>query len=212
MFNVYIVNYSSLSQEKSEEFFMLRKNIFKDRLQWAVSCTDEKEFDCFDNEQADYLFGMINGIIICGTRIIDMKCHNMLNDTFSAFFADVELPPGNFLESTRFFVDKDRASLLLGKTYPVTPMLFLSLINYAQRHHYDGVLAVASHPMMRIIRKSGWNVTVLKTGMSEKEEPVYLLLGHTDPASQTELKARIQHNIHGDIRLNDWPLPVNTCL
>ncbi|KNC91962.1 acyl-homoserine-lactone synthase [Trabulsiella odontotermitis] len=214
MFNVYIANFSSLSQEKSEEFFMLRKNIFKDRLQWAVSCTDEKEFDCFDNETANYICGIINGMIICGTRIIDMKYHNMLDDTFSAFFEDIELPSANFLESTRFFVDKERTSLLLGKRYPVTLVLFLSLINYAQRHHYDGVLAVASHPMMRIIRKSGWNVDVLKTGMSEKNEPVYLLLGHADPASQKALKDRIagQYHSEDENRLNDWPLPVNTCL
>ena len=53
MFNVYVVNFSSLSHEKSEEFFMLRKNIFKDRLQWAVSCFDGKEYDQFDNEKAD---------------------------------------------------------------------------------------------------------------------------------------------------------------
>ncbi|WP_054180370.1 acyl-homoserine-lactone synthase [Trabulsiella odontotermitis] len=214
MFNVYVVNFSSLSHEKSEEFFMLRKNIFKDRLQWAVSCFDGKEYDQFDNEKADYLFGVKNGMIICGTRIIDMKYHNMLDDTFSVFFNDVNIPEGNFLESTRFFVDKDRVSEFLGKRYPVTLVLFLSLINYARRHHYDGILAVASHPMMHIIRRSGWNVTVLKTGMSEKEEPVYLLLGHTDPASQTALKDRIrrQDDSQDENSLNDWPLSFGTQL
>ncbi|WHP30214.1 acyl-homoserine-lactone synthase [Trabulsiella odontotermitis] len=214
MFNVYVVNFSSLSHEKSEEFFMLRKNIFKDRLQWAVSCFEGKEYDQFDNETANYLFGVKNGMIICGTRIIDMKHHNMLDDTFSAFFNDVKIPEGNFLESTRFFVDKERVSEFLGKRYPVTLVLFLALINYARRHHYDGILAVASHPMMHIIRRSGWNVTVLKTGISEKEEPVYLLLGHADPASQTALKDRIcsQCADQDENRLKDWPLSFDTPL
>lgn len=214
MFNVYVVNFSLLSHEKAEEFFMLRKNVFNDRLQWAVNCADGKEFDEFDNEKADYIFGVKNGSIICSTRIIDMKHHNMLNDTFSGFFNDIVIPEGNYLESTRFFVDKERVNLLLGKRYPVALVLFLSLINYAQRHQYDGILAVASHPMMHIIRRSGWNVTVLKTGMSEKNEPVYLLLGHADAASQDALKARIfSHcDMQEGIMLSDWPLSANTCL
>lgn len=208
MFNIYSVNYLSLSNEKSEDFFILRKNIFKDRLQWNVNCSNGKEFDEFDNEKTDYIFGVKNGVIICGTRIIDTKYHNMLNDTFSSFFKKINLPEGKFIESTRFFVDKDRVSSLLGNKYPVTLALFLSLINYAQRHHYDGILAVASHPMMSIIRKSGWNVTVLETGVSEKDEPVYLLLGHIDLKSQKELKDRIlrRDNIQSENVLNDWPL------
>lgn len=143
-----------------------------------------------------------------------MKHQNMLNDTFSVFFNDIKLPEGNYLESTRFFVDKERANLLLGKKYPVALVLFLSLINHAQRHQYDGILAVASHPMMHIIRRSGWNVTVLKTGISEKNEPVYLLLGHADFASQEALKARIfsQCDIQEGMMLGDWPLPVDSGL
>ena len=43
---------------------------------------------------------------------------------FSVFFNDVNIPEGNFLESTRFFVDKDRVSEFLGKRYPVTLVLF----------------------------------------------------------------------------------------
>lgn len=208
MFNVYVVNFSALSHGETEDFFMLRKNIFKDRLQWAVNCIDGKEFDQFDNEKADYIFGIKNGVIICSTRIIDMKYQNMLNDTFSGFFSDVVIPEGKFIESTRFFVDKERVNHLLGKNYPVSRVLFLSLINYAQRNHYDGVLAVASHPMMHIIRRSGWNVTVLKKGMSEKNEPVYLLLGHTDTMSQRQLKTMIANRceVLDGSRLSDWPL------
>lgn len=214
MFNVYVVNFSSLSHEKAEEFYMLRKNVFSDRLQWAVNCSDGKEHDEFDNENANYIFGVENGMIICSTRIIDMKHQNMLNDTFAEFFSDVAIPEGNFIESTRFFVDKERTSLLSGKRYPIAQVLFHTLINYAQRHHYDGILAVASQGMMHIIRRSGWKVTVLKKGLSEKNEPVYLLLGHADETSRETLKARIcsQCDTLDASILNDWPLPVTTRL
>lgn len=208
MFNIYAVNYSLLDDEKTEDLFMLRKNTFKDRLQWAVTCSDGLEHDQFDNEKTDYIFGLQNGVILCGTRMIDMKENNMLNDTFAGFFNKVNIPDGNFVESTRFFVDKERTHSLLGGKYPVTMSLFLSLINYARDRHYDGILAVASHSMMSIIRRSGWNVSVLEIGMSEKNEPVYLLLGHIDAQSQEKLKAKIRrHEQQNEQELNAWPLP-----
>lgn len=114
MFNIYSVNYASMSNEKSEDLFMLRKNTFKDRLQWAVDCSDGKEVDQFDNDKTNYIFGVENGMIICGTRMIDMKYQNMLNSTFSSFFNNVNIPEGNYIESTRFFVDKERTHSLLG--------------------------------------------------------------------------------------------------
>ncbi|CCG88110.1 acyl-homoserine-lactone synthase [Erwinia piriflorinigrans] len=208
MFNIYSINYSSMRSEKSEDLFALRKNTFKDRLQWAVNCSDGKEVDQFDNEKTDYIYGVENGMIICGTRMIDMKHDNMLNSTFSSFFKDVPIPDGKFIESTRFFVDKERTHSLLGRKFPVTTVLFLSLINYARQHHYDGILAVASHPMLHIIRSSGWNVSLLKTGMSEKDEPVYLLLGHVDRESQEALKDRIFRKIStmDESTLDAWPL------
>ncbi|MNJ73394.1 Acyl-homoserine-lactone synthase [compost metagenome] len=111
-------------------------------------------------------------------------------------------------------MDKERTHSLLGRKFPVTMALFLSLINYAQQHHYDGILAVASHAMMHIIRTSGWNVTVLETGVSEKDEPVYLLLGHVDSESQRKLKAKIfsKYSTADETRLNDWPLAAEPSL
>lgn len=208
MFNIYSTNYLSLSNEVFEDLSMLRKTTFKDRLQWAVTCSDDKEIDQFDNERANYIFGVEQDMVICGTRIIDMKDSNMLDSTFSSFFNNVTIPEGSYIESTRFFVDKKRSRTLLGSHFPVTMVLFLSLINYARLHHYDGIIAVASHSMMQIIKNSGWDVTVLATGMSEKDEPVYLLLGNVDINSQYNIKEKINSRyIMPDERiLSDWPL------
>lgn len=208
MFSIHSINYLSLSNKKLDELFMLRKNSFKDRLQWAVNCFDGKEFDQFDNEKASYVFGSHNGVIICGTRIIDMRENNMLDNVFSLFFDKVEIPKGNYIESTRFFVDKKRTHEYLGPKFPVTLMLFLSLINYAKQYHYDGIIAVASHSMIHIIKKSGWRVSILATGISEKNESVYLLLGNIDNESQTELKSKIlsRYEFFDEKTLNDWPL------
>lgn len=168
MFNIYSVNYSSMSNEHSEDLYMLRKNTFKDRLQWAVNCSNGKELDQFDNEKTNYIFGVKNGVIICGTRMIDMKHDNMLNSAFSSFFNNAYIPEGNFIESTRFFVDKERTHSLLGRRFPVTLALFLLLINSVRQYRYDGILAVTSHPMLHIIKSSGWYVSLPETGISEK--------------------------------------------
>lgn len=208
MLNIYCSNYSTLDCKKSEDIFILRKNIFKDRLQWAVSCTGGMETDEFDNENTKYIYGVKDEKVICSSRIIEMRNKNMLVNTFSSFFNKVDIPEGNYIESTRFFVDKKRAKTLAGPRFPVTKVLFLSLINFARQNQYDGIIAVASHPMMQIIRNSGWRITLLETGQSEKEEPVYLVLGHVDDESQQALKAKIigeDGSLKEDL-LNRWPL------
>jgi acyl homoserine lactone synthase len=55
---------------------------------------------------------------------------------------------------------------------------------------------------------------VLETGVSEKNEPVYLLLGHVDSESQRKLKAKIfsKHSAADETRLNDWPLAAEPSL
>ena len=207
MLKFYCTDYSNLDGRKSEELFMLRKNVFKDRLQWAVHCTDGMENDEFDNENAKYIYGVKDEKIICGSRIIEMRNENMLVNTFSSFFSKVEIPEGNYIESTRFFVDKQRTKLLAGHRFPVTKILFMALINYARQHQYDGIIAVASHPMMQIIKNSGWKISLLETGKSEKDEPVYLVLGHADEGSQQAMKAAVirESSLNEEV-LNSWPL------
>ncbi|MDW8845615.1 acyl-homoserine-lactone synthase [Erwinia sp. MMLR14_017] len=207
MLKVYCSDYSTLDSKKSEEIFKLRKRVFKDRLQWAVNCTGEMERDEFDNANAKYIYGVKDEKIICGSRVIAMKNENMLANTFSSFFNKVEIPEGNYIESTRFFVDKQGAKFLAGHRFPVTKVLFMALISYARQHQYDGVIAVTSHPMMQIIKSSGWNITLLETGQSEKDEPVYLVLGHADENSHQAMKsAIINESGLNENELNSWPL------
>jgi len=54
----------------------------------------------------------------------------------------------------------------LGRRFPITLALFLSLINYARQHRYDGILAVIA--VLHIIKSSGWYVSLPETGISEK--------------------------------------------
>ncbi|GKW24470.1 acyl-homoserine-lactone synthase [Pectobacterium polonicum] len=209
MLEIFDVNHTLLSETKSEELFTLRKETFKDRLNWAVQCTDGMEFDQYDNNNTTYLFGMKDNTVICSLRFIETKYPNMITGTFFPYFKEINIPEGNYLESSRFFVDKSRAKDILGNEYPISSMLFLSMINYSRDKGYDGIYTIVSHPMLTILKRSGWGIRVVEQGLSEKEERVYLVFLPVDDENQEALARRI--NRSGKFMSNElkqWPLRV----
>ncbi|GLW39883.1 acyl-homoserine-lactone synthase CarI [Pectobacterium actinidiae] len=209
MLEIFDVNHTLLSETKSEELFTLRKETFKDRLNWAVQCTDGMEFDQYDNNNTTYLFGMKDNTVICSLRFIETKYPNMITGTFFPYFKEINIPEGNYLESSRFFVDKSRAKDILGNDYPISSMLFLSMINYSRDKGYDGIYTIVSHPMLTILKRSGWGIRVVEQGLSEKEERVYLVFLPVDDENQEALARRI--NRRGTFmsdELKQWPLRV----
>ncbi|KFX03810.1 acyl-homoserine-lactone synthase [Pectobacterium betavasculorum] len=207
MLEIFDVNHTLLSETKSEELFTLRKETFKDRLNWAVQCTDGMEFDQYDNNNTTYLFGIKDNTVICSLRFIETKYPNMITGTFFSYFKEINIPEGNYLESSRFFVDKSRAKEILGNEYPISSMLFLSMINYSRDKGYDGIYTIVSHPMLTILKRSGWGISVVEQGLSEKKERVYLVFLPVDDQNQDALVRRI--NRSGTFMSNDlkqWPL------
>ncbi|KFX18422.1 acyl-homoserine-lactone synthase [Pectobacterium betavasculorum] len=207
MLEIFDVNHTLLSETKSEELFTLRKETFKDRLNWAVQCTDGMEFDQYDNNNTTYLFGIKDNTVICSLRFIETKYPNMITGTFFSYFKEINIPEGNYLESSRFFVDKSRAKEILGNEYPISSMLFLSMINYSRDKGYDGIYTIVSHPMLTILKRSGWGISVVEQGLSEKKERVYLVFLPVDDQNQDALARRI--NRSGTFMSNDlkqWPL------
>ena len=209
MLEIFDVNHTLLSETKSEELFTLRKETFKDRLNWAVQCTDGLEFDQYENNNTTYLFGIKDNTVICSLRFIETKYPNMITGTFFPYFKEINIPEGNYLESSRFFVDKSRAKDILGNEYPISSMLFLSMINYSRDKGYDGIYTIVSHPMLTILKRSGWGIRVVEQGLSEKEERVYLVFLPVDDENQDALARRI--NRSGTFMSNElkqWPLRV----
>lgn len=209
MLEIFDVNHALLSESKSEEMFTLRKETFKDRLNWAVQCTDGMEFDQYDNNNTTYLFGIKDNTVICSLRFIETKYPNMITGTFFPYFKEINIPEGNYLESSRFFVDKSRAKDILGNEYPISSMLFLSMINYSRDKGYDGIYTIVSHPMLTILKRSGWGISVVEQGLSEKQERVYLVFLPVDDENQEALARRINRSgTFMNNELKQWPLRV----
>ncbi len=207
MLEIFDINYGLLSSETSEELFVLRKETFKDRLDWAVNCTNGMEFDQYDNSNTTYLFGVQNDTLICSVRFIETQHPNMITHTFSSYFKQVNIPDGNYIESSRFFVDKMRARSLLGANNAISLMLFLAMINYSIHYKYDGIYTLVSHAMLTILKRSGWNITVVEQGNSEKNEKVYIVFLPTDEENQRILINGInRNNTFDENGLKQWPL------
>ncbi|SLM65062.1 Homoserine lactone synthase YpeI [Dickeya aquatica] len=149
------------------------------------------EFDEYDNENTTYLLGVKEGKVVCSVRFIEMKYPNMITGTFYSYFNTLALPEGNYIESSRFFVDRDRVRHLIGTRNPACLTLFLAMINYARKYHYDGILTIVSHPMLTLLKRSGWQISVIEQGLSEKQERIYLLLLPADDESRLALIERI---------------------
>lgn len=169
------------------ELFSLRKSVFKDRLDWAVNCFNGMEFDEYDHPNTTYLLGVHDNTVICSLRLIKIKNPNMITGTFYRYFNQINIPEGNYIESSRFFVDKERVQNMSCNQYPVSTMLFLAALNYSRKFDYEGILTIVSHAIFIIMKRSGWHLTVLEKGLSEKNEKVYLLCLPVDTENQNIL-------------------------
>ncbi|WGL98453.1 acyl-homoserine-lactone synthase [Arsenophonus sp. aPb] len=208
MLEIFDVNYNLLTEKKSKELFTLRKETFKDRLNWAVNCINGMEFDEYDNDKTNYLFGVRNNNIICSVRFIEMQFPNMITGTFAPFFKHLNLPKGNYIESSRFFVAKNQTRNGNYNKDPVCFILFLAMLNYAKKCEYDGILTIVSHAMLKILERSGWGISIVEQGISEKNEKVYLMLLPVDSESQNQLIGKIRNHYDSLInnKLKQWPL------
>ncbi|MGK3142121.1 acyl-homoserine-lactone synthase [Pantoea sp. C2G6] len=206
MIKFFDVDYNALNKNRATELFSLRKKTFKDRLNWEVRCEQNMEFDEYDNTNTTYIFGVYEGVVICSLRFIETKFPNMIINTFKPYFAQMRLPEGNFIEASRLFIDKERIKALNLQQHPVSLLLFLSMINYARSQAYEGIYAIVSHPMLIIFQRSGWQVSVVEKGLSEKRQNIYLIHMPVDEHNQSLLTERInKKSLLPDNELNRWP-------
>ncbi|WP_034912892.1 MULTISPECIES: acyl-homoserine-lactone synthase [Erwinia] len=207
MLELFDVNHGLLSEARSKELFTLRKKVFKDRLNWIVNSENNMEYDEYDNYRTNYILGLYNNLSVCGVRFIELQFNNMILGTFKSYFKKIELPEGNYVEASRLFIDKGRIKSLALQHQPVSALLFLSMINYARHFGYEGIYAIVSHPMYIIFKRSGWAVSEVEEGLSEKDQKIHLIFMPVDDANQRTLielvKARA---LPCSAKLDGWPL------
>ncbi|EPS8493796.1 acyl-homoserine-lactone synthase [Yersinia enterocolitica] len=204
---IFDVSYSLLSDYQASELFLLRKMVFKDRLNWAVNCKNGMEYDEYDNIHTTYLLGVDSNQVICSLRLIEIKYPNMITGVFKSYFNNIEMPDGNYLEASRLFIDKNRAKKLQLQSYPISSILFLAMINYTRHQGYEGIYTIVSHSALIILKRSGWLISVIEQGISEKNARIYLVYLPVDDRNQQILINKIKKIIIiENNNLNSWPL------
>jgi len=187
------------------QLYGLRKKVFADRLNWKVQVRNGHEFDHYDNADATYIVGCWNGQPLAGVRLINTLRPYMVEGPFRAFF-DVAPPKHPRLcESSRFFVDTERASALGLAAQPFTELLLLAMHNHAQATGMKAVVTVVSAAMSRIVRRAGWHYEVLSQGQASPGERVLLLSMPVDEANRQRLRARIGTPAGLDLTVAHFP-------
>ncbi|WP_416414362.1 acyl-homoserine-lactone synthase [Pantoea sp. App145] len=206
MIEFYSVRYSAQSSI-ANELFRLRKTTFKDRLNWDVKCTGNIEFDEYDNSDTVYLLGVKDNNIICSNRFRHMSQPNMIDNTFSTCFDNLSIPIPNQIESSRFFVDKERTRTIEKKRV-ISTLHYIAMISYSINHQYCGIYTIVSHAMLKIITKSGWSFELINRGRApDTSESIYLLFMPTTYLSRNTLIESISSNILINCdELENWPL------
>lgn len=139
--------------------YRLRRRVFRDRLDWTVSVSDELEIDTYDTIGPTYLLLLRGDRDVVGSvRLLPTTGPTMLANTFASLLGG-ETPPRStaVLESSRFCVDSDRSGdLARNGLRRATLMLFAGMIEWAKAAAADAIVTVTDLRMERVLRRAGW--------------------------------------------------------
>jgi acyl homoserine lactone synthase len=161
----------------------LRKQVFKDRLDWDVNVSGELEFDEFDALGPSYLlsmdrFGTLNGCV----RLLPTTGPNMLRDIFPFFVTRGAVPRGEQVwEASRFAVDKNAATAEAGLSQ-TTYDLLIGVLKFSLSNGINTIACVVDVRMERILRRAGWQLERL--GSAHRIGNTIAMAGQLDVSAQ----------------------------
>jgi len=200
------ISYDDCRKNNSDDLYTLRRKVFKDRLNWSVKCTGGQEFDEYDNSNVTYIYGVYKSELICSLRLIDIRRPNMITGTFYHNFSNIYLPEGKFYESSRFFVDKERARSTGCHLFPLSAMLFLAALNFTRSRRYEGIMTIVNGTMLKIMSRSGWRLSVISEGTVEGKAIHLLQLPVDEENQQILIETVNKNNRFVGSGLERWPL------
>lgn len=139
--------------------YRLRRRVFKDRLDWSVSTSDDLELDVYDVLNPTYLLVMLDAVEVVGcVRFLPTMGPTMLADTFPALLGGRGAPRSvRILESSRFCVDTTLANERSENgLHHATFILFAAMIEWLRLSNASSIVTVTDTRMERILRRAGW--------------------------------------------------------
>lgn len=141
------------------EMHRLRLRVFKERLEWNVQATDDKEIDEFDRLGPVYLLqrdgdGQVRGCV----RLLPTNGPTMLREKFSQLVDDHPIPElPSVWESSRFALDvPPNAPKGSGGIAKATYELFGGMIEFGLSRGLSEIVTVTDVRIERILRRAAW--------------------------------------------------------
>mgnify|MGYP002784091661 FL=1 len=136
----------------------LRRKVFKDRLEWAVSVSGDLEMDRYDALDASYLIVKDRSSVLGSVRLLPTSGPNMLADTFPELLDGGSAPScDSIAESSRFCVDTSATDTVTeGGLRQATFMLFAGMLEWGRARDLRSIATVTDVRMERILRRAGW--------------------------------------------------------
>ncbi|WP_315833506.1 acyl-homoserine-lactone synthase [Bradyrhizobium prioriisuperbiae] len=142
-----------------EAMYRLRRQVFRDRLDWNVAISDGFELDIFDILNPCYLLVLSDdGDVVGSVRLLPTTGPTMLAETFAALLDGGPVPhSATVLESSRFCVDTTIAGKVGGQGLNrATFLLFAAMIEHLHTVDAMSIVTVTDLRMERILRRAGW--------------------------------------------------------
>ena len=160
MKNQMLVDKDSLVFEKyADSMFELRHMVFKEKLNWEVDSTENKEIDDYDNaEDVNYVLVTDQKEKVLGCmRLLPTTGPYMLKNTFPQLAKKVALPQKKEVwEISRFAVDHTQGEkhklTSFGQT---TVMLAKGMCDFAKENNIHSYVGVTTTYVERLIRNLG---------------------------------------------------------
>jgi len=145
------IRYKNQNKENLNEIFKIRKNVFVDRLNWSVNCTDGMEIDEFDCEGTTYIVVKKNSVVIGSCRLIPTSHNTMINSLFRVLLrGDEPIVNPRVVEISRLAsMGRNMAGV------PVLPSVLEELRSYAYEYGITKYVFVTTAAIERLLTRSG---------------------------------------------------------
>ena len=190
-----------------KEMFRLRARVFRDRLGWDVTITDEMEMDIYDSLDPAYVVSLDqDGHVVGCMRLLQTTGPHMLADVFADILeGEPPLRSSQSWEARRFCVDTERLSRggrATNSISYVTSEVMVGAFEYGRDAGVLDAVAVIDPVMNRVMIRSG-NAPYDYIGKTVDMGKAHALAALLDCSNERIDRIRTHAGIDGDVFLSD---------
>jgi acyl homoserine lactone synthase len=198
MMQLITAEYYGLFVDDLSEMHRLRYRVFKQRLDWNVQSTGDKEIDEFDALHPAYLIQRTIEQRVQGcVRLLPTTGPTMLRDTFPLLLDGTSAPASPTIwESSRFALNlRDNAPKAAHGLAIATYELFAGMIEFGLSRQLTEIVTVTDARMERILRRAGWPLR--RIGKPRALGNTLAVAGYLEVSIECLVRIRAAGGLHG---------------